>query len=57
MVGRCSDCCNIMNNRVDVSDIDVGARIRVGDNDLATVKYIGDVSEIQFLIYNHNKSM
>lgn len=44
MVGHCSHCCNIMNNRVDVSDLEVGSRIRVGDNDLATVKYIGEVS-------------
>ncbi|XP_031640761.1 tubulin-specific chaperone E [Contarinia nasturtii] len=43
MVGRCSHCCNLMNNRVDVSDLEVGARIRVGDNDLATIKYIGKV--------------
>lgn len=46
MVGRCSHCCNLMNNRVDVSDLEVGARIRVGDNDLATIKYIGEVSII-----------
>lgn len=32
-----------MNNRIDVSDLEVGARIRVGDNDLATIKYIGEV--------------
>lgn len=44
MVGRCSHCCNIMSNRVDVSDLEVGARIRYGDNDLATIKYIGEVS-------------
>lgn len=44
MVGRCSHCCNIMTNRVDVSDLEVGARIHVGDNDLATIKYIGEVN-------------
>lgn len=33
-----------MSNRVDVSDLEVGARIRYGDNDLATIKYIGEVS-------------
>lgn len=32
-----------MNNRIDISDLEVGARIRVGDNDLATIKYIGEV--------------
>lgn len=42
MVGH-SDCCYIMNDRVDISDIKVGSRIRVGDNDIATVKYIGEV--------------
>lgn len=44
MVGRCSHCCNLMSNRVDISDLEVGARIRVGENDLATIKYIGEVS-------------
>lgn len=44
MVGRCSDCCYIMNDRVDISDIEVGSRIRVGDSDIASVKYIGEVS-------------
>lgn len=43
MVGRCSHC-NLMNNRVDVSDLAESARIRVGENDLATIKYIGEVS-------------
>lgn len=43
MVGRCTHCCNLMNNRIDVSDLDVGTRIRVGENDLATIKYIGEV--------------
>lgn len=38
-----------MNNRVDVSDLGVGTRIRVGDNDLATIKYIGEVSIIPFI--------
>lgn len=33
-----------MNNRVDVSDLEINSRIRVGDNDLATVKYVGEVS-------------
>lgn len=33
-----------MSNRIDVSDLEVGARIRVGDNDLATIKYIGEVN-------------
>lgn len=46
MVGRCSHCCNLMSNRVDVSDLSVGARIRYGDNDLATIKYIGEVRHI-----------
>lgn len=44
MVNRCSDCCYIMNDRVDISDIDVGSRIRVGDSDIASVLYIGEVS-------------
>lgn len=35
-----------MNNRVDVSDLAISYRIRVGDNDLATIKYIGEVSFI-----------
>lgn len=50
MVGHCSDCCYIMNDRVDISDIKVGSRIRVGDSDIATVKYIGEVS-----IYKYEK--
>lgn len=32
-----------MNNQIDVSDLKVGARIRVSDKDLATIKYIGEV--------------
>lgn len=43
MVGHCSHC-TIMNHRVDVDDLDIGARIRVGEDDLATIKYIGEVS-------------
>lgn len=44
MVGHCSHC-KIMNHRVDVDDLEINARIRVGDNDLATIKYIGEVSQ------------
>lgn len=43
MVGHCSHCCSIMNTRVDVNDLEVNSRIRVGDSDVGTVKYIGEV--------------
>lgn len=43
MVGRCSHCCSIMNTRVDVNDLEINSRIRVGDSDVSTVKYIGEV--------------
>lgn len=42
MVGHCSHC-TIMNHRVNVDDLDIGARIRVGDDDLATIRYIGEI--------------
>lgn len=45
-----------MNNRVDVSDLEVGARIRVGDNDLATIKYIGEVNIIETKIFSNKFS-
>lgn len=43
MVGHCSHCCSIMNTRVDVNDLEINARIRVGESDVGTVKYIGEV--------------
>lgn len=40
-----------MNMRVDVNDLEINSRIRVGDSDVGTVKYIGEVRIIQFWVY------
>lgn len=40
-----------MTNRVDVSDLEINCRIRVAEDELATVKYLGEVSLLKILIH------
>lgn len=32
-----------MNNRIDLDDLEIDGRIRIDNNDLATIKFIGEV--------------